>query len=54
MSGWITCSLRLTWHPGGTVIVAELLIAMVVKVEGHLIVVEKSIVEEMIHMLLAS
>jgi hypothetical protein len=51
-SGWMMSDLRSTWHPGGMVIDEEEQIVMEVKVEGHLIVVEKSDDKEMITLLL--
>jgi hypothetical protein len=43
------CDLRFTWHPGGMVIAEEEQTVMEVKVEGHLIVVEKFVVKETFH-----
>jgi hypothetical protein len=52
-SGWMRCDLRLTWHPGGTVIVEEDRIVIEVKVSRHLIVVVKLNSQEMLRLLLA-
>ena len=45
----MTSALRSSWHLGGMVIAEEEQTVMEVKVEGHLIVVEKFVVKDIIH-----